>query len=70
VAQSELLLKFLIASFNAPAHFGCLARLYQRTDKTNGALRILTKAYRQLPKGGDTPDLQAAKELLDESSAR
>lgn len=30
VAQSELLLKLLIVSFNAPAHFGCLDQLHKR----------------------------------------
>src|SRR5258705_9961715 len=30
VAQAELLLKLLIVSFNAPAHFGCLDQLHKR----------------------------------------
>lgn len=45
-----------------------LCRLWQRTGKKKEAQRMLAKIYGWFTEGFDTPDLKAAKELLDEIS--
>ena len=46
-----------------------LARLSLRAGKTNRAVRLLANAYKKLPRRADTPDIKAAKALLDELAA-
>jgi len=45
-----------------------LARLWQATGKITEAYRMLRKTYGWFSEGFDTPDLKAAKELLDQLS--
>src|SRR5258707_14519626 len=55
VAQAELLLKLLIVSFNAPAHFGCLDQLHkrgingQRRQPILGRLGLIYRPFDQQP---------------------
>lgn len=43
-----------------------LCRLWQKTGKGKEAKRMLAKIYGWFTEGFDSPDLKAAKELLDE----
>ncbi len=45
-----------------------LCRLWQKTGKAKEAKQMLRKVYSWFTEGFDTPDLKAAKELLDEIS--
>src|SRR5262249_51337018 len=45
-----------------------LSRLWQRQGKREEARRMLAASYAWFTEGHDTPDLQEAKELLDELS--
>jgi predicted ATPase len=45
-----------------------LCRLWQKTGKEKEAKRLLAKIYGWFIEGFDTPDLKAAKELLDQLS--
>jgi hypothetical protein len=45
-----------------------LARLWQKTGKANDARVCLSKIYSSFTEGFDTPDLKAAKELLNQLS--
>ena len=47
-----------------------LARLCQQQGRRDEARQMLTHTYGQFTEGFDTPDLKAAKTLLDELDAR